>query len=170
MKNNWRFFRWNLNKVDVREENGFTLLEVLVALSVSSLCFILLSSGIKQAERINQEMKQDPQIEWHIFLNQLEFYLKESELVSFDEQTLVVREKNEDNIYAQFTYEKYESRDKNDQMIRRRGTGGHQPVLTGVKEYTFSLNNQQLIIEAQFQTGEKYRAQLFIHSWEEEDK
>lgn len=169
MKASWMFYTLNLNKL--KEEDGFTLLEVLIALSISSLCFTLLAVGINQAKMIRRQVERDPQIDWHIFLNQLEFYLEESEFVSLTEERLEVREKNrEDHTFSRFIYETYQPRGSTEWMIRRRGgDGGHQPMLFDLEEVQFSTHGKWLVIEAYFKTGEKYRASLVIHSWEEEE-
>lgn len=152
----------NQNKSFKREE-GFTLLELLVALSVSSICFLLLAIGVNQIRRIHEEMKNDPQIEWHLFLNQLEHYVQDSEFVRVEKDALVVRKAREDNgRMEQISYSRYNN------MIRRQVFGeGHQPMLMHLRSFTFAKEKEMIILQAEFQNGDSYRARLNVRSWEE---
>ena len=70
-----------------QNENGFTLVEVLLSLFVTTAIIFFLSTGLIQSRVIKKELVTDStsinqnadtvsgqrQIEWHLFLNQLEF-------------------------------------------------------------------------------------------------
>src|SRR5699024_6624881 len=78
--------------MNLRNESGFTLLEALIVLMMSSSIMLLLVGGLLQITKINQKIIDDSQfieetvetvagdrqIEWHLFLNQLEFELQGS--------------------------------------------------------------------------------------------
>lgn len=159
----------NRNAKKQINESGFTLLEVLVSLSVSSLCFLLLAAGVSQTRNMHQHVKEDRQIEWHLFLNQLEYYLEESELYSVNAQSLKVRKLDEDSgMIETASYSFYEGSSTDMPMIRRQTSkGGHQPMLLGLKSFHFSKKEKEIQMEAEFQTGETYRARIWLRNWEE---
>lgn len=53
-------------------QKGFTLIETLCALFILVLSISLLSISVSQFQLIRRQTFQDRQLEWHLFLNQLE--------------------------------------------------------------------------------------------------
>jgi competence protein ComGF len=147
----------------MKKEEGFTLLEVLVALSISSLCFLLLAIGVKQTQHIKAQVNQDAQLEWHLFLNQLEYELQESELIRVSRDALVVKKKNpEKGIEEEISFSRYFK------MIRRQvGNAGHQPMLTRFETFAFSKEDNKVILTVTFPDASTYVARIWIDSWDE---
>lgn len=146
-------------------DDGFTLLEVMVAISLLSLGVLLLSNFVEQSSRIQQEIKADRQIEWHLFLNQIEYDLREGQLIHMSSERIVVERPSEDGKTERITYERYYK------LIRRRlGGVGHQPVLTQLKEIHMENNTGQIWISATFQNGESYTAGLALPLKEDEEQ
>lgn len=167
MRKNWKFYRLK-NSSNIKKEKGFTLLEVLVALSVSTLCFLLLSIGIMQTRTIREQLENDKQIEWHLFLNQLEYYLQDSELVSVSRDNLTVKEPNKQT--GKFETVSYVRPQTNRSVLIRRVNNGNQRLLSEVNWVRFSRNGETLEIEGYFQNGETYNAQIRIKNGEVNDE
>lgn len=162
MKKIWKLIRSNSTLSLKNNEQGFTLLEVLVSLSITSLCILLISSSVMHVRDIRQGIEEDYQIEWHIFLNQLEFYLQESDLVSVTRDRLeVISPEEETGRKREVRYERHF------RMIRRRvGNDGHQPMLRGLEQFAFSKEENMLILYALFQNGEEYQTKIWIDNWD----
>lgn len=155
-------------KSKLKNEGGFTLLETLVALSISSLCFLLLSIGILQTRAIREEIENDKQIEWHLFINQLEHYFQDSELISVSRDELIVKEMNQNT--GELETATYLRPYSNRRVLIRRVNNGNQRVLSQVNWVRFSMNEDVLEIEGYFQNDEVYNARLKIESWEVDEK
>lgn len=150
---------WKLNPLNGKNEEGFTLLEVLAALSIMSLSFLLLSIFTEQASRIQDEIKADRQIEWHLFLNQLEYDLSDGRLKSIHRDEFSAEKPAEDGQSETITYERYYT------LLRRKVEGkGHQPVLTKLQSIRFEEKEAGLLITAIFQNDDQYQAELKIQS------
>lgn len=144
-------------------DSGFTLLETMVAISLMSLAILLLSTFTEQSSRIQKDIKSDRQIEWHLFLNQLEYDLRDSKLISISSERFVVERPNKEDEIEKISYERYYK------LLRRKvGNEGHQPVLTRLREIHMKSKEGQLWIAATFQDGESYTASLLLPLKEEE--
>lgn len=163
MRKNWKFYQLN-DLRDIKKEKGFTLLEVLVALSISTLCFLLLSIGITQTRTIREQVEEDKQIEWHLFLNQLEHYLEDSELVSVSRDSLTVKEPKKET--GELETVSYVRPQTNRSVLIRRVNNGNQRLLSQVNWVRFSRSGEILEVEGYFQNGETYNARLRINNWE----
>jgi len=142
-------------------KDGFTLLEVLISLSVTSLCFLLLSISVIQIRALNDAVKTDKQAEWHLFLNQLEYYLIDSQFVSNSGTVLTVEELVEGN-FNTVQYQRSGTR------FIRKLNGGNQPLLMNVHKVTIKDSEGSLLIEGIFEDGESYKARIWVSSWNEE--
>lgn len=148
---------WKSYRSFGQNEDGFTLLEVLLAVSVTSISVLLLSFFVDQSVRLEQEVESDRQIEWHLFLNQVEYDLKESTLVDFGAEGFVVKRPKIDGTIEKVTYERYF------RLFRRRvGGEGHQPILTQIETFQLEKTDDQLWLTVLFQNGETYTARLRI--------
>lgn len=144
----------------LNKEEGFTLLEVLFTLTLISLCVFLFSMAISQTKTVRANVKDDRQIEWHLFLSQMENDIRGTEFSNLNERRLTVLKFNvEKNTSERISYERFGS------MIRRRvGGDGHQPMLTQVSTSEFILltkNNVKLTVT--FDNGEKFTAYVKVN-------
>lgn len=141
-----------------RNDQGFTLLEVIVALSITSLCLLLLSSGINSLAKAQEGIETDRQIDWHIFVNQFEYYLEGSELMAFEPGQLVVREEDQEVV---------EYREINGNFIRRRKNGTQQMIMD-IEQVALHRRGGSMTVTGIFPSGEVYEARIWVSSWHEE--
>ncbi|MGX7417444.1 competence type IV pilus minor pilin ComGF [Carnobacterium gallinarum] len=150
-------FWWNNTK-------GFTLLEALVATFILILCLSLLTLCSQNYKKIKQQTFDNRQIEWHLFLNQIEHELAATICTTIEPEKVSFKYKEGTEKTGAFFYEKY------NQMIRRRttnGSGGHQPILLNVQTLNFSKKASFLVIKVTFANDESYEGKIKIQLEEE---
>ncbi|WP_423188791.1 competence type IV pilus minor pilin ComGF [Alkalibacterium sp. f15] len=149
-----------------RQEQGFSLLEVIITLSIVSSCVLLFSFAISQIGSTRAAVKDDCQIEWHLFVNQLEYELTGSEGVRTSRDKLTFEKFDiEEQKMKTISYERYYK------IIRRQvGSLGHQPILLEVSSINFSLVEETLDIAVVFNNGESYSAKFRVRENEERRK
>lgn len=138
---------------------GFTLLEALVATFILLLTLALFSFGMQNYHALKRQTNQDRQIEWHLFLNQMEQEIKEAVCIEVKEEKVTFQYNKEIEQSGYFYYERYQ------QMIRRRttnGSGGHLPMLLKVDLLTFRKEAAFLEISVSFTNQERYTGKIPI--------
>ena len=158
-------------------KSGFTLLEAMVSLLITSLTLLLFTAGLKQASMMNRMIVKDSQetetntnriigkrqLEWHTFLNQFELSLEDSEFIEIQSNKLVVKEWDEKkNKKIQVMYHQTQSETKN---FRRSKTNGNNTMLTDIKMFSLNKKQQYLILNVTFKNGENYRGRICIDNW-----
>lgn len=162
----------------LKNEAGFTLIEMLTSLMISSVIILLLVAGINQAFFLHSEMivstkmqrkntyVGDRQIEWHLFLNQIESHLQDSRYIAVGKSEIHVEEwEEESNKHSRVIYR---SPGTNLSQLSRIRNNGNQIMLTGITAKEFSRDNKWLNMEVTFQNGEHYTASIYVESWAEE--
>lgn len=163
-------------------EAGFTLLESLIALMLSSVILLLLTSIIIHLNKVNELIIKDAQtvsgseskvygsrqIEWHIFLAQLESYLENTKLIESNTQEIIVRERNiasgkEQNI-------RYGQSKTGYQNFYRRSNNGYHEMLTAIKRFELKVDRNCLELLFEFQNGEHYKGRIWIDDWQEKEE
>src|SRR5690625_624778 len=147
LKNKYLSFRQN--------EEGFTLLETLVSLAITLLCFSLITIGYNYFQRVQSQGEQDKQIEFHLFLHQLEQDIKDKEFVRHTQNELRFHQTNEHGAVQAVRYTK-------DLWVFKRTVAdqGYQPMLTDVHTTRFLLEGNFLHVMILFRDGEEYEALL----------
>lgn len=162
------------------EEAGFTLLEALIAIMLSSVILLFMGASLQQLNKINERVIADAQfvssvkikvrgsrqIEWHIFLNQLEGYLENTELVDFNSQSFMVNEENPGSQKASRV--KYGRSRTGYLNFYRSKDNGHNAMLTDIRRFQLALDGQWLLLNFTFQNNEKYCGRIWVESWTEE--
>lgn len=164
--------KWILN-----DEKGFTLLEALISLMVTSMIVILLSSGVIQAQRIKESLvsdadsltdaggiiTEDRQIEWHLFLNQLEYNLKDSisPIVNSYELRIDEWDREEERYYVVDYRQPKEVR----RNFLRYKNNGNTRILNNVYIPRFIRDEGWLELDFSFRNGESYQGRMWIESW-----
>lgn len=168
------YMKWTLNN-----EEGFTLLETLLSLLISSLVILLLTGGILQVVAIRENVSNnaqessrshvitgDRQVEWHIFLNQLENYLQDS----FEPQVVphYIQVKEEEAGTKEQILVRY-SQDSNERNLSRKAANGNQRMLTGIKRIAFKRAGGWLTVEVTFINNDRYNGRIWLESWVEQE-
>lgn len=135
---------------------------MVVSLSITSLCFLLLSIGIVQIKELNKTIKTDKQIEWHLFLNQLDHYLIDSQFTSNSDTVLRVVER----VDGKFQNVRYQ---KSGTKFIRRLNKGTQPLLMDIQTINITKHENTILIKGIFNNGETYQARIWVNSWNEKD-
>lgn len=161
-------------------DSGFTLLESLLALMLSMTILLLLVSGILQLGKIHElvvseaqtisssanRVFENRQIEWHIFLNQLENNLKNTKLISHSSNQIQVIEINKKNGKEQnIRYGQAYTGNKN---FYRNNNNGYNEMLTGIQTFHLNVSADYLTLLFTFQNGEQYEGMLRIENWRED--
>lgn len=168
-------------KLNLIKQGGFTLLEALVALMLSSMIILLLSSGIVQANKIREVLANDSehmveesslirgdrQIEWHLFLNQLETHLEGTINPRVHSHYFLVDEWEEER--NQYVTTRYERRGALENFTRSK-FGGNNRMLTGIQEVHFEKQEGWLHLQFKFKMGEEYLGRIWVDSWMEEEE
>lgn len=146
-----------------KKTDGFTLIEAMVALAITSLVLLALSLGVTYFNKIHQEVQVDRQMDWHLFVNQMEFYVENSELIEIDSEHLLVTELDP-NTGASYNAE-YRMVNRN---FIKRVHGGTQQMLMDVKRVHFTSLESSIFITGEFYSGEVYQVRLKVESWYDE--
>jgi len=163
----------------LNKEDGFTLLEALIALMLSSMIILLLSGGLLQMDKIRDviisdsqvvadasgTVEGDRQIEWHLFLNQLENHLDGTNPRDVAASEMSVEEWDEETQkYINVRYGVAKTSTSN--FIR--DNRGYNRMLSGISNYTLTRQGGLLLLDFTFQNGENYKGRIWIDSWAEE--
>ncbi|WP_040292786.1 competence type IV pilus minor pilin ComGF [Alloiococcus otitis] len=148
----------------LKKEGAFTMLEALVALSITSLILLALSIGVSHFKQVKEELRADRQLDWHLFVNQMSFYLESSDLLSVNQNRLLVKEVNyRDQSVVQAQY-----RLVNGNFIRRVNNG-YQPMLLDVKKVEMEEMGPSLMMKAYFNNDEEYQARIWVNQWHDQE-
>lgn len=168
-------------RLNFQNEEGFTLIEALLSLIVTSFILLFITSGIMQTQVIKDEIISDSsminrhhdtvsgdrQIEWHMFLNQLEYYLRGSKNPRAKSDLLIVDEwKEEENKFKEVSYKRSHT---NRRVLFRSESGGTQYLLVGAYRINFRLEGDDwLIVTNSFDGIKEYQGKIRVSSWIEE--
>lgn len=167
--------------INLNDEKGFTLLEAMIVLMLTSSILLLLTGSLLQANSINQKMVSDAQfypetqntvsgdrqIEWHIFLNQLENYLQGTFNPKVSRSYLEVSENDESlDRPKQVIYKQPDS--GNRRTLLQYKNNGNVRMLTSIEKPGFSKDGGWLILNFKFRNGETYTGRIWVDSWIEE--
>lgn len=162
-------------------EEGFTLLEALIALMLSSLIIVLLTGGILQTRKMNEvlisdaqnleessiKILNDRQIEFHLFLNQFEMYLQGSINPNVSKNFVEIQEWDEPS--KKYERVRYHIPFTNTRNFTRVKNGGNHRMLTEMKTISLERNGGWLNVEVTFLNLEKYTGRIWVESWLEKE-
>lgn len=159
-------------------EEGFTLLEALISLLISTFSLFLITTTLWQASTLKETLvadtlypyhnrvtiTSDRQIEWHIFLNQLEMYLEDTKNPRVYNRRLVIDELNDNHgVYSEVSYQ---LPTKNTRVFIRRLNNGNQPMLIGASEINLRREEEGwVVIENTFNGEDYYYGRIWVESW-----
>ncbi|MDT2639237.1 competence type IV pilus minor pilin ComGF [Enterococcus dongliensis] len=127
------------------KNNGFTLMECLVSLLMLSGLLLLLSSLITHIHKIEQGLSGYHQLEWEIFLLQLD-----NEMANLQYEQTTSRE-----IWTKTVDKKPVVIKKQQDKIIKSQSNGYQPLLTGVKQFVCQENNHGVDFSVTFTDGKQ---------------
>lgn len=165
-------------KLNGTRQAGFTLLEALIALFVSSLVLLLLASGILEASKIKEvivndsqaesvhphSVNGDRQLEWHLFLNQLETYLKDTKNPQVFKDRILLDEWEEET--SRYVVTRYDQRGSKNNFVRSK-SNGYNRMLTGIQTVHLKQEEGWLLLDFTFNNGENYQGKVWVNSWTE---
>lgn len=165
-------------KPNLKNEQGFTILETLISLFVSSFVIMLLTGGLlnvmsirdtmvnnaQNSSRTNQ-ISGDRQVEWHIFLNQLESYLQGS----YDPEVLSnhIKVKVPKTTISKGYQDIFYRIDGSTYNFSRRDSNGYHRMLTEIQKIDFTQEDGWLEAEVTFSNGQTFRGRIWVESWVE---
>lgn len=165
-------------KPNLKNEQGFTILETLISLFVSSFVIMLLTGGLlnvmsirdtmvnnaQNSSRTNQ-ISGDRQVEWHIFLNQLESYLQGS----YDPEVLSnhIKVKEPKTTISKGYQDIFYRIDGSTYNFSRRDSNGYHRMLTEIQKVDFTQEDEWLDAEVTFSNGQTFRGRIWVESWVE---
>lgn len=124
--------------------SGFTLLESMVALMMLSGTLLLLSGLIQHAHKMEQSLSGYHQLEWEIFLLQLDNELNDVEYLKTTPQEILTKSRDGKKT---ITIRKYQ-----EQIIK---SDGYQPLLTGVSKFVCEEKNHGVDFAVTFTDGKQ---------------
>lgn len=154
-------------KTVIKERNqGFTLLEGIIALVVVGLITSSFNWLFPLAAQLNREEMITSSNDWHLFLNQLENSLTEWEYVnvSADQKKVNLIDRVDQETPFEILFLKQPRQETG--VIIKRKRGGYEPVLMQVKEAQFSASPNYVTLEVILGDGKVYEAK--IYQWSEE--
>lgn len=146
-------------KINLRNQEGFTLLESLLALFVNSLILLLIGSLFQSAQSMKDSIQHEKNIEWHIFLNQAEYDLLNKKIKNRILKTITL---SEDGTKATYTYSF-----KGTELRREKNNSGYVPMLTEVKDLNFQDAKGGIKIQSVFRDEKEMEAYLPIEIYTE---
>lgn len=163
----------------IKNEDGFTLLESLISLIIATIVLLLLTAMLSEMTQINQLIIKDAQtipstskkiivsrqIEWHLFLAQLENYLEGTELLSEELNKISVSEK----VDGKKQTVQYGQAYSGNQNVYRRNNNGYNELLTSIETFTMTVAGDCLHLSVKFQNGEAYQGRIWIDGWTEKN-
>lgn len=137
------------------DDRGFTMIEMLVALLITCFCFQLLVGIVTQTLRYNEHLKDMEIQEWHLCLNQLDYYLNNPkvEITGISRPSITVVDKENENAES---------------YVRKYGVGkfglqpGNRPFMVKVKYVNFYVEGQYIRLEIDMISGKKFSGRIFL--------
>lgn len=132
-------------------KNGFTLLESILSLVVTIIIFSLVPFLWQTEKRIIEATNITHSSEWHIFLKQLRQEIGNSELAIRTENKFCTLSEKE------VCFEFYKD------VVRKQVDGkGHEPLLTNISKFSFSIHQTSLLINAETTSNKKFSTHISI--------
>ncbi|WP_449536960.1 competence type IV pilus minor pilin ComGF [Ferdinandcohnia sp. Marseille-Q9671] len=132
----------------VRNERGFTLVEMLVTFSMMLVILSFISPFLSVLFRSNDE--QFNQLEWQIFIQQMKMEIREAKEITVSTNHSVSFVNAAGDIVS---FEKY-----TDKMRRRVNRKGHEVLLQNISSVTFELKTNGYLISVLTVDGDNYQA------------
>lgn len=130
---------------------GFTLYETIIALMVTIMTLGILQQSL-QILKIIQRTDFQEQVRWHITQEKLQIVLQNSKIINLKNQRIVYSPNNEQN---KRVIEKYWAGDKLMLHATTVSSGGHEPIMTGLRKINIEKNGNLVIITTENKAQQK---------------
>lgn len=137
---------------------GFTLLESLLSLFITSLSIFLISLSIQQINELMALPQANGQYEWHLFLHQVENDRMGGPILEVNPKSFAFMAETGSGI--QKTWYEFYRNQEGGQIRRRPRSGGHMPMLMDLKDARVEEFETYFIFHVTFDTGESYSARI----------
>lgn len=145
---------------------GFTLIEAMVAIFITSLVLFLLTFFVKHFESIKEFDEKDNFYQWQLFLKQWTNEIEDENIVFLESSSKRIRFKNMkpkkhrekeivDFYLKQEGYLSY-------RLLRLVNQAGFHPMLLHLSDGNFSVTGDTLNLWVKFQNGEEYETHILI--------
>lgn len=151
--------KWKLSQSAGKTDRGFSLIEVLLALSVSTLTILLFSAILTQLVTVRNQTNDDRQIEWHLFLNQLEHDIEDNVLRDVANNRIRMWEVKEGVVQRDFIGYNLNS-SKN--VVRTRNGLGQQLMLMHIDSLSINRMGNKIELMVTFQNGESFSGRVKV--------
>lgn len=138
-------------------DDGFTLLEIIISLMITSLIFLVLIFTLNSIQKSNELLFENERLNWQLCLNQLESLLSSVEIERITGTTIHTKEYTYDspNRLKSFRYRKGRTGD-----FRREP--GYVPLMKDVRSVRFQNQGDLLMITAYMQSGQILEGQIYL--------
>lgn len=144
------------------------MIESVVALFVLVLVVSLISFTANQYQSIRKQTFLDRQLEWHLFLSQFEYEIRDLVLKDVTPSKATFEEQDASGKVKRIMI--YQKDLNKTNFIKTTESGGYQPLLMKVSKVTFLKKGDFLEVQALFSNKESYRAQVKLTQKVEELK
>ena len=128
--------------------SGFTLLESLVSLLMLSGILLLLAGLIQHVHKMEHSLSGYHQLEWEVFLLQLDNELADAKYQWSSSREIWTKVQTNKGIVDLVIK-------KDGQRIIKKQTGGYQPLLTGVRQFSCQEKNHGVDFVVTFTDGKQ---------------
>ena len=134
-------------------DKGFTLLEVLFAVGLFSLLALFMTTALLSLNKWDEaEENSVERMEWTIFIRQLDREIQQASAWNVPNPRILSLQIGAEKM----TYEPYLT------IIRRRvGGEGHEVILQNVKDYSFQIKGDELLVRVQKQNGGTFEKKIY---------
>ena len=129
----------------MRKENGYTLIEGIIQLSVFMLLCQIFAMTIVWLHKIDADVTNPTETDWALFVQDVETYLNEVDSIVKQSEGVGVRFLK---VGEEYDIELYQN------MVRKQKNRlGHEPMLLNVKSLAFVLEGRVLQMSVEFLDG-----------------
>lgn len=133
---------------------GFTLMESAVSLAANSFLLLLVCGLLQAARSQEQQLRLEKNVEWHLFLNQVEEDVKDKQLIYCKEKELQFQSTSDDSLINYVV--------KNAEIIRLVYQKGHVPLLTGLRHIRYTKVGAGIHILVRFADEQEFQGYISV--------
>lgn len=152
-----------IGKMMNKRWTAFSLVEALISLLVVSLVTLSFGWLFRLEAKINQNQRQSEIINWHLFLNQLEYSIDKWEYQGITSASRKVNLLDHSDNGQPFEILFLKNAEDQRGVLIKRKRNGYEPILTHVNTARFLKVDNHVRLEVEMEGGNHYEAD--IHQW-----